>query len=240
MYAYIYDSFTNDRRYGKLLYKTEKRLTDLNLNGKIIRLGVSKNIKVAVEDEIRQGTRTIVAVGNDSTVSQVINYIVSNQSDEKHQVTLGIIPIAEKENKIAAAFGINSIADACEILLARRLESFRLAQINQGYFLFKAEISAPDTILEIDKNYLIQNSKPTMVEITNSPIIAGEDDLNRKLKLRAANKDGESMFSFKELLVVNNNASVVVDGSLQVKNPARIRASAEQIRIIVGKQRNVH
>jgi hypothetical protein len=239
MYAYIYDSFTNDSRYSKLLYKAEKRLTDLGLNGKIIRLGVSKNIKVAVEDEIRQGTKTIIAVGNDRTVNQVLNCIVSNQSDEKHLVTLGIIPIAEKENKIAAAFGINSIADACEILLARRLENFRLAQLNQGFFLFQATISVPDTIMEIDKNYTIQNSKPTLIEISNSPIIDGENDYNRKLKLRISNKEGESLFSFKELLVINNSAPIVTDGALEVKTPARIRASAEQIKIIVGKQRNV-
>ena len=129
MYTYIYDDFISGGKFSKLLYQIEKRLTDLNLNGKIIRLGVSKNIKAAVDDEIRQGTRTIVAVGSDKTVSQIINYIVSNKSDERHQVTLGIIPINPKENKIAEKLGIKSISDACEILLARRLEIFQLAQI---------------------------------------------------------------------------------------------------------------
>ena len=237
MYAYIYDDFINQGKFGKLLYQIEKRLTDLNLNGKIIRLGVSKNLKVAVDDEIRQGTKTIVAVGDDRTVSQIINHIINNHSDERHQVTLGIIPISPKENKIATAFGIKSIGSACEILLARRLVSFRLAQINQDYFLFKAALNASDTILEIDKNYIIQNLKPALVEVTNHPIIAGEEPKEQKLELRVYNKEGQSVFNFKDLLIVNKTAAIIVDDSLAVQPPARIRPSQEKIKVIVGKDR---
>lgn len=237
MYTYIYDDFINGGKFSKLLYQIEKRLTDLNLNGKIIRLGVSKNIKAAVDDEIRQGTRTIVAVGSDKTVSQIINYIVSNKSDERHQVTLGIIPINPKENKIAEKLGIKSISDACEILLARRLEIFQLAQINQSFFLFKAELNASDTILEIDRNYIIQNLKPALVEISNKPAVIDERP-GQKLELRVYNKEGESMFSFKNLLVVNKNAAIITDGSLAIQPPAKITTSREKIRIIVGKERN--
>jgi hypothetical protein len=237
MYTYIYDDFISGGKFSKLLYQIEKRLTDLNLNGKIIRLGVSKNIKAAVDDEIRQGTRTIVAVGSDKTVSQIINYIVSNKSDERHQVTLGIIPINPKENKIAEKLGIKSISDACEILLARRLEIFQLAQINQSFFLFKAELNASDTILEIDRNYIIQNLKPALVEISNKPAVIDERP-GQKLELRVYNKEGESMFSFKNLLVVNKNAAIITDGSLAIQPPAKITTSREKIRIIVGKERN--
>jgi Diacylglycerol kinase catalytic domain len=237
MYAYIYDDLISQSKFGKLLYQIEKRLTDLNLNGKIIRLGVSKNIKSAIDDEIRQGTKTIVAVGNDKTVSQIINHIVNNRSDERHQVTLGIIPIDAKENKIAAALGIKSIGSACEILLARRLESFQLAQINQSFFLFKAALDASDTILEIDKNYIIQNLKPALVEVTNNPHPQESGRIDGKLELRVYNKEGESMFFFKDLLIVNKTAAIITDDSLAVQPPARIKSSQEKIRIIVGKDR---
>ncbi len=239
MYAYIYDDLITQGKFNKLLYQIEKRLTDLNLNGKIIRLGVSKNIKSAVDDEIRQGTRTIVAVGNDKTVSQVINHIINNRSDERQLVTLGIIPIDLKESKIAAAMGIRSIGSACEILLARRLEVFQLAQINQGYFLFKAVLNASDTILEIDKNYIIQNLKPALVEVTNHPILTVPEVADRKLELRVYNREGESMFSFKDLLVINKTAAIITDDSLAVQPPAKIKPSREKIRIIVGKERKI-
>jgi hypothetical protein len=237
MYAYIYDTFTSDRKYSRLLYKIEKRLTDLNLNGKIIRLGISKNIKVAVDDEIRQGAKTIVAVGDDKTVAQVINAITGNRNVEKNQITLGIIPIAEKTNKIAAAFGIKSISSACEILLARHLKTFQLAQINQGYFLFKTVLSAPNTILVIDKTYVIQNVKPVAIEVTNSPVWPEDDLPAKRLKLRVCSKEGESVFSIKEMLIVNKGETATTDDCLDIKTPARIKLSAEKIKIIVGKDR---
>ena len=239
MYSYLYDNFTNDRKYGRLLHKIEKRLTDLNLNGRIVRLGISKNIKIAVDDEIRRGTKTIIAVGNDTTVAQIINAVATNHSDDKNQITIGIIPIVEKNNKIATALGIKSISSACEILLARRLKTFQLTKINQDYFLFKAVLNAADLILEIDKNYIVHNVKPVTVEITNSPVWPEDNPAEKKLKLRVYNKEGESLFFLKEVLIVNKDISASIDGSLEVKTPARIKLSDEKIRIIVGKERAV-
>jgi hypothetical protein len=239
MYAYIYDSFTNEAKYGKLLYKIEKRLTDLNLNGKIIRLGISKNVKVAVDDEIRQGTKTIVAVGNDRTVTQIINAIAGNKSDEHHLVTLGIIPIVEKGNDIARTFGIDSISSACEILLARRLQNFQLASINNGFFLFSAAMQAPETILEIDKNYLIHNQKPSAIQIKNIPAWPEDKLAEKKLKMVVRDEKGESLFFFQDLLVVNKNGLFITDNALEIKTPARIKISDEKIKIIVGKERTV-
>jgi hypothetical protein len=239
MYAYIYDDFINQGKFSKLLYQIEKRLTDLNLNGKIIRLGVSKNIKSAVDDEIRQGTKTIVAIGNDKTVCQIINHIIGNKSDERRQVTLGIIPIEPRDNKIAATLGIKSISDACEILLARRLEFFQLAQINEGFFLFKAVLNASDTLLEIDRNYIIQNLKPALVEIINNPLLSAPEAAEQKLKLHIYNKEGKSSFLFKNLLVVNKTAAIITDDALAIQPPAKIKPCQERIKIIVGKERKI-
>jgi hypothetical protein len=237
MYSYIYDTFIGQGKYEGLLYKIEKQLTDLGLNGKIIRLSASKNARVAVEDEIRQGTNTIIAVGDDSTVAQIVNAIAANQSENKHLVTLGIIPIGNKNNRLAAAFGIKSINQACEIILARHLQEFNLAQINQGYFLFKTILSAPDTILEIDKNYIIQNLKPVIVEISNNPIQTEEALAKKRLTLKISSREGESLFFIQELLMVNKQAIATTDDCLKIKTPARIKTSAEKIKVIVGRER---
>ena len=145
----------------------------------------------------------------------------------------------EKNNKIAAAFGIKSIGSACETLLGRRLKTFQLAQINQGYFLFKAVLSSPDTLLEIDKTYVIQNVKPIALEVTNSPVWLEDNLAEKKLKLRICNKEGESSFLLKELLIANKDAIISTDGCLEIKSPARIKLSSEKIKIIVGKERIV-
>ena len=114
-----------------------------------------------------------------------------------------------------------------------------MAQINQGFFLFKAVLNASDTILEIDKTYIIQNLKPALVEVTNHPVLAGAEPADHKLELKVYNKEGESMFYFKDLLVVNRNAPIIADDSLAIQPPAKIKASQEKIRIIVGKDRKL-
>lgn len=234
MYVYIYDEFLGSGKYDKLVYTVEKRLTDLGLNGKIIRLGITKNLKSAIDDEIRQGAKTIVAVGNDRTVAQVINVIANNQSDEKYRVCLGIVPIEEKGSHLARFFGIKNINNACEILLGRRLETFNLAAINNGFFIFQAEAELLGAILEIDKNFIVRPIKPATLEINNIPE-PEKDKTLLSLKIKEGNT--ESHFSFRELLLVNKDLPVVTDSCLEIKTPAKISLSDEKIRIIVGKER---
>lgn len=236
MYVYIYDEFLSSGKYDKLVYTVEKRLTDLGLNGKIIRLGITKNLKSAIDDEIRQGAKTIVAVGNDRTVAQVINVIANNQSDEKYRVCLGIIPLEEKGGRLAKLFGIKNINNACEVLLGRRLEIFGLAAINNGFFIFRAETELLGAVLEIDKNFIIQPIKPATLEINNDP---GPEKDKKLLSLKIKEGNTESSFAFRELLLVNKEMPVVTDGCLEVKTPAKISLSDEKIRIIVGKGRDV-
>ena len=100
MHIYIYDSFVNQKKYDKILARIETRITDLELNGKISRLGVMKNIPDIVSNELKRGAKTIIAVGNDKTINQVINSLAGSQ------VPLGIIPIGRENNQISFALGI--------------------------------------------------------------------------------------------------------------------------------------
>ena len=236
MYAYIYDEFTNQSKYNKILYKIEKRLTDLGINGKTVKLGVSKKIETAVLDQIRGGAKTIIAIGNNQTILKILNIIA--KSDNYCDLILGIIPIDDKNNYIASIMGIKNIEDACNILLARRLEKFKLAMINKDYFLFKLEIKNPNSILEINKSYAIKNSEQAEIKITNIPYNLKESS-GEKLKLSIKTKTNTSFFPLEELLIVNDNADTIADDSLLIKTPARIKTCEKEIRIIVGKNRKV-
>lgn len=239
MYVYIYDEFTNQAKYKKLLYKIERRLTDLNLNGETIRLGALKDLKTAIDSKTKRGAKTIVAVGDGQTVNRVTNIIV-DKSREKNYLTLGIISLDEKTNFVANSLGIKNIEDACDILLARRVETFKLAQINQGYFLFKVNINGSNTVLEIDRDYAIKNTDLANIEIISTLNLKDlGDHEEKKLKLTIRNKDGQSTFPFNELLVVNRDIPVIIDASFVIDGPARIKPSQEEIKIIVGKERQI-
>jgi hypothetical protein len=236
MYVYIFDDFTSQGKYQKIIQKIDKRLTDLGLNGRTVNLGISKSLKTSLEDEIRRGAKTIVAVGNDRTVSKVINAIAGSQSDEKHRLCLGIIPLEKKASHLAEIFGIKNINDACEIILARRLKIFNLASFGQNFFLFRVAAQVDGGVLELDKNFIVQPLKQELLEIINDPTSKQEE---KKLTLKVKHKDSESSFSFNEAIIANQKTPLIIDGSLPVMAPAKISSSNEKIKIIVGKDRIV-
>ncbi len=232
MYVYVYDELAIKNE--GFLHKIEKRLTDLGLNGQTIKPGVSKSVKLSVEDKIKQGARTIVAVGSDKGISQVMNIIANSQNDNKQNVTLGIIP-AEKKNEslFAKAFGIGNIDDACNIILARRLKTFIPAKINENCFFFNADISnSESTVLEIDKKYTIQSESSIDIRISNQPT-------KNKLKIFLKNKKGESFFDAQSVLVVSKNDQIITDGSFKTPPPAILTPGNETIKVIVGKNRGI-
>src|SRR3989338_2880950 len=99
MYLYLYDSFLNQKKYTSALARIETRLTDLGIGGKICRLSPLRNIKELIADELANGVKTIVVVGNDKTLSEAINFVA------QHDVTLGLIPIGPN-NSLAGQLGL--------------------------------------------------------------------------------------------------------------------------------------
>ena len=134
MHIYIYDDYVNTKKYDTILAKMETRITDLGLNGKIIRLGIMKNIFDAVENELKNEAKTIVAVGNNKTVNKIINAMINAEikSDLEIKAPLGVIPLGEKNNSIAKALGIETPEDGCDILSARMIEKLDLGRANNN------------------------------------------------------------------------------------------------------------
>ena len=124
MNIFIYDSFLNQKKYDRLLARVETRITDLGLNGKISRLSPTRNVSETITNELKRGAKTIIAVGNNKTINQIINSLAGSQAP------LGIIPIGEDNNDIAKSLGIESIEAACDILSARLLVKIDLGLAN--------------------------------------------------------------------------------------------------------------
>ena len=143
MNIFIYDSFLNQKKYDRLLARLETRITDLGLNGKICRLSLMRNIGDTVKNELKRGAKTIIAVGNNKTVNQIINSLAGGA------VPLGLIPIGQENNDLARGLGIESVDQACDILSARLLTRLDLGLANQTYFLGPAAIENQGTIVDI-------------------------------------------------------------------------------------------
>ncbi len=245
MYVYIYDDYLNKSRYNKAVNRMEIRLTDLGLNGKIIRLSGIKNIKKAIENEIRLGAKTIVAVGNNQTVNKIIGAIISADvySDFQKQTLLGIIPIGN-DNSIASSFGIKNEETACNILLARRIEKIDLGIVNNFYFLNQAKIQSLGTVMEIN-NCLIESQKKGEIKIIN--LLSDKEEKKDTLKsspydglLDVVIKSGKRDISFinaKKIKIENIKEKLLIDDVLEIDTPVEIGVLKSAVSVIVGKDR---
>jgi hypothetical protein len=252
MHVYIYDEYINNRRYDNLIALIETRLTDLGLNGKIIRMGVMKNVADVVDNEIKRGAKTFIAVGNDTTVSQIANAIIKTEVECQTSVDapLGIIPIGENNNDLASAFGVPVGVEACTILASRRIENIDVGQANNKFFISSAFIKAEGTTIDMEKDFSIEVLEKGEINIINLPYkelkhIANPQDNQLELLISTRKKEGilksttsQSVFSLKKVHILNSSESLILDKTLKVSCPAEIKVLKNKLKIIVGKDRS--
>ncbi len=242
MHVYIYDDYLNKSKYNRAINKLEIRLTDLGLNGKIIRLGGIKNIRGTIQHEIKLGAKTIVAVGNNQTVNKIIGAIIDTEiySDFQKKTLLGLIPIGD-DNSIAASFGIKNVDEACNILLARRIEKIDLGLVGQYYFLNHASIQSLGTQIAID-DYTLEISERGEVKIINllsdtkEKIKSNPHDGKLDVLIKTRKKD-ESIITVKKLTITNPQEKLIVDDVVEINTPVEVGIMKDKVSVIVGKNR---
>lgn len=128
MYYYIVNPTAGNGAIRGLQDKLRARLTELGISGQWAKTTAPGEATKIAKAAVAQGHTTIIAVGGDDTVNEVINGIGSES------VAVGIIPIGNN-NRIAARLGMTSWQQSCDVLAARRLTSYSLIAAGQKFFL---------------------------------------------------------------------------------------------------------
>jgi diacylglycerol kinase family enzyme len=246
MNIYIYDDYLNKSKYNRILNKVEIRLTDLGLNGKIIRLGAIKNIRDVIQNEIKNGAKTIVAVGNNQTVNKIIGSVIDNELYGFFQknILFSIIPVGD-DNSIADSLGIKKEEEACNILLARRVKKIDIGLVNNYYFLNKATIDSQGSVIEINGEYTIESEEKGTISIFNLKSSANDDKnikvnpVDGKLDIYIKNRNKDlSFLSVDKLKISNSEKPLLLDDIIEIKTPAEITVISGKLNVIVGKDRS--
>lgn len=243
MHLYIYDDFLEKSKYSKTINKIETRITDLGLNGKIIRLNNLKNIEGAIWGEIKRGARTLVIVGNDSTFNKVLKTLLAKEvSFFLSDLFLAYIPI--ENSQIALSLGISSYSDACNILLARRNENIKVAKANNSYFLSQAYILLKGVSIDIEGNYSLSSDEKSSAYIINMPTFDLAKILPKKIDPRDEclhlyiNNKGLSFIPAKKITLSSADKNyIILDNSTEIELPCSLSMSDKEIKLIVGKKR---
>lgn len=257
MHIYIYDNLITSKTYEKTLAKIETRITDLGLNGKIIRLGISQSVFDSIENELKKGAKTIIVVGGNSLLNKAIDAMAKlGAGNMNKRVPLGFIPVGNEVNEIASFLGLGYAEEACDVIAARRTMNFDLAKANNYHFLTHAIIPSENTIIEIDKDYSIEILEKGKIYIINLPVLkdlpegvnfsAADNSLelfivagnNKRLFPLGGKSLNHSIFSFEKLNIHNKTHKLLVDSANEVQPPVEITIAKEKLCFIVGKERN--
>jgi diacylglycerol kinase family enzyme len=130
MYYYIVDpqkiSQKEFERVQNLLYSS---LSEYRVSGEVVRVTGLRTVNQLTENAFAHGVKTLVAVGNDDTLHDVINAV------KGRDVVVGFIPIFETE--IGEILGVKNIEQASKTIGTRRVEEMDLGRVNGNYFLSK-------------------------------------------------------------------------------------------------------
>jgi diacylglycerol kinase family enzyme len=130
MYYYIVDPQNLKQkefeRVQNILYSS---LSEFRISGEVVRMTGLRTIAQLVENAFAHEAKTIVAVGSDETLHEVVNAV------GKRDMVVGFIPLIE--SNLAESFGIKDILQAIKTIAFRRIEMIDLGSVNNYYFLSK-------------------------------------------------------------------------------------------------------
>lgn len=257
MYYYIYDTFLNDKKYSITLQRIESRLMSLGINGRAERMTLLKSMREIISDAVKKGATTIVAVGNDETVSKIVNFLPNIS------VTLGIIPMGE-HNDIAASLGIPTGESACETLSSRIIEHIDVGKANDCYFISSLSVPAQGEVvfdwgsyqvkpLSAQNNITIcnfhsdKNESGTMPTHTCNPhdgvleAIFAEPQERSWWAFSKKHYSSASVFPFTKIKIKCSSEClpIVADGQTTIKTPVTVEVVPKKLKVIVGKNRMI-
>ncbi len=168
MYCYVYDDFVQERKFEKELAAVEARVTDLGLQGKIVRLALFRHPDELIQSEVAGGVKTVVVVGNDETIHKVANAVVETGA------VLGIIPLGE-QNSFARMLGVPRGMDACDVLAKRNIERIDAGRINEFRFFTGVKFSNARVVVRCGKKFDVLTERRGDVAVRNLVEVRGDD-----------------------------------------------------------------
>lgn len=255
MYFYLFDSFLQERKYGKIKIKLELKITDLGLEGRIEQLTVLKNLSELISTAVKRGAKTIVAIGNDQTFSKVVESIANLGLFDS---VVGFVPIGK--SIFAKILGLPPEDLALDVLSSRLIQKIDLGKINNHYFLSSVRITSPKIFLEMEESYkVIPSSQIEEVSVYNfgyfpcpfsqRRVFNPKDGYleaiitKRKTSLLPflkGNLEGDSLFFVKKIKIKPTEEEplpVMLDNLKILKTPLTIEVEPVKLKVIVGKER---
>lgn len=247
MYCYLYDTFTQDGKNERELTAIEHRITDLGLQGKIIRLALFRDPVEAIRREVSAGAKTVVIVGNDHTVAQVLNVACETK------VVLALLPIGA-HNVLARIFGVPLGVEACDVLSQRIIETLDVGVVNGKRFISGVRMERGQPRVRSPKGYSVLAAREAPLEVRNlcvTPPLSAEElsdptDGCLDVIIRTTTRKGFRRQEHRscvplDRVTIEYDAPVtaLVDGEPLEAQTFEVSVQPKALKVVVGRERMI-
>ncbi len=164
MYYYIIDPQKIEQKiFERVQNQLYSCVSQLRISGEMTRVTPLRTIPQLVETAVLREASTIVAVGYDSTIQEIINCLGDKE------MTIGYVPLVDSE--LSKILGIAGVENACQTLAHRRVELLDLGQAQSGLFMTKIGLGVklddlhPKSMFDFSKFSLAANLKPVQMRM---------------------------------------------------------------------------
>lgn len=240
MYVYIYDKMTKEPQHEALLTSIETRLIEFGMNGKVEKLAVFKDLERVVDQYVKKGAHTLVAVGDDTTLRAVI------QATHTHDIVVGFIPL--KKTEWSERLRIPAGLDACEVLSKRLIRSCALGIAKHVPVLEGCSfLATPDVWIRCDDQYTITFTENAICRMWNDSTQDIDSEHNAAQWRIDITPEKTSRFKkrphtrsqlFASSCMIGSSTHHIplrIDEHIELQSPCELTLHAQRISLIIGK-----
>lgn len=255
MHVYLYDEFVKSGPYARVMTSIENRLTDLELPGKMVKLAPFTNPKAVLYDELRNGAKTAIVIGDENTFSKIITKCADVE------IIFGWIPVGRNVG-MSEYLGVPYGADACQTIAARRILTVDVLQVNDRYAIGEVHIPMSKVWLSIDGKYAMgpkgDGIEVAVCNLRSLPWCKSEHQIKSKAKERRTNvfirplQESKSkifwktqyapltILPFTKMAVYGKTPfELFIDGQRSKEMRVQVTLAPHRVRIIAGKKRAI-
>ncbi len=255
MYIYLYDTFVKKGPYARVIKSIENRLTDMELTGKIIRLAQFSNPKAILHDEMRNGAKTAIVVGDENSFARVLTRCADVD------MVFGWVPVG-RQIEMSKHLGIPYGAEACSIISARRVLDLDVMQVNDRYAIAELHIPLSKVWLAMDgkyamgptsdaiqvgvcnlrsldwcKSFFKKNTHPQDRKLEVFIRTLKKEQTKRK-KIFSSSYDPMTVLPFEKMTVYGKKPfELFIDGQRSKETRVQVQLAPHRVSVITGKQR---
>src|SRR3989344_5081008 len=177
MYYYIVDpQKISQREFERVQNELYSSLSLYHIAGEVVRVTGVRTINQLVENAFAMEVKTLVAVGSDETLHDVINAVGSRE------MVIGFIPLIKTE--LGKILGIKDITQAIKTLASRRIAELDLGMVNTGnYFLGKISFGLENNFQPIEIKFSANNEYQASLIVAGGLIINSRYDFSDDSKI---------------------------------------------------------